>query len=512
MDAERNEGPDGGAAAGEGPRAEEGGGPRRRSRFQVAAVVVLAAATAALAFQGVALRLRVRQLDREAEALGRSLSDRIDRALAADMDRVEAITEAFADGLERGTIGPEDLDERMEAASRAEPFLLGLTVAYEPHAYDEGRRLYAPFFNAQTGEIVLVEDYYDYTDARRREDALWYQEANREGPGVWVSGYGPAAGTTYVGYSVPFFGDDPANGGRTLRGVVNMSVSMEDLGDLLNKRTIGRLGGGILINAGGLLLAHPRIAAVRAGLSLDEAARSQGNAALAGLAERMRAGESGEAHLRVAVGDAPEAAWCYYRPIARAGWSLLVGIFENELYRAGDELRRRKIALALTALVAMTLAAALSLRVDRLHEPRLWALSAVSSLLLIGAIGFIWRVAGVDPPPGTAGGRGSRVVGDLRGLDEFLDEQRRRAERLHLPPPSALPTAIYVRALAFQDASHVQVGGTVWQRYAIGEHDDLARAVTFPGIAPAPDALDLTETGRRRVGDSEVVIRNCLDH
>ncbi len=480
--------------------------PRRGHRSsRLIATIILVAATTASIVQGVGLRQRVLELDRDAESLGRTLSDRISQALLADMDRVEAITEEFARALERGEIGPETLDARMEEASRAEPYLLGLTVAYEPFAFNGERRLYAPFFSVESGDIVPIEDYYDYTDAERREDALWYQQANRDGPGVWVSGYGPAAGTTYVGYSVPFFRDDSETEKRVQLGVVNMSVSLEDFNDLLNKQIIGRLGGGILINAEGLLLANPRFDVVRAGVTLVEVARERNNRELGRLAERMMAGATGEARLRVEVGGATQDGWFFYRPIERAGWSLLVGLFENELMQAGDELRRRKIVLVLNALVVLILAAALVLRVDRLDEPRLWALSAIASLLLVGAIGLVWRFAGEAPPRQSGLENDSRRVGDLQGLDAFLDEQLLRAERLHLPEPTVIPTTIFVRSLTFQDASHVQIGGTIWQRYSTREHDDLTRAVSFPGIAPEPEALDLTETGRELVGDAEVV-------
>ena len=498
MTEERGDEPDRGISPGEAAGADR----QKRLRFRLMAAAVLAATVAASLGQGIGLRLRVRELDREAEVLGRTLSDRVSEALRADLDRIEAITEAFADALERGEIGPENLLERLETASRAEPYLLGLTVAYEPFRFDAERRLYAPFFSAESGAVVQCEDFYDYTDPGRREDALWYQEAARDGPGVWVSGFGPAAGTTYVGYSVPFFGD--VSGGRALKGVVNMSMSMQDLNELLNERNVGRLGGGLLLNAGGLLLAHPRADLVRAGTRLAELAKASGDPTLVEIADRMREGESGVRRVRLDFGDGSrQGGWSFYRPINGAGWSLGIGIFENELSRAGVELRRRKIGLTLSMLAAFTVAAALWFRVERLREPGLWGLSAVASMLLIAAIGSIWAFARVDPPREFGGA--SRPISDLRGLEAFLDEQRVRAGRLHLPEPSALPTAIFVRSLAFEDSNHVQVGGTIWQRYRLGVHDDLPREVSFPGIAPDPEALDLTETGRRRLDGDEIV-------
>jgi len=412
---------------------------RRWATFPVALVIALAVTGIPLGVQGVGLQLRVDALDREAAALGRALGERITSELENDMERVEAIAEAFAADLERGEIGPDHLLERLKEASRLEPYLLGLTVAYAPYAYGEDRRLYAPFFNVESGEVLLSEDYYDYTDEQNRDDALWYQKAAREGRSGWVSGYGPAAGTTYVGYSVPFFGLDPETGDRRLRGVVNMSLSLESLNDLLNKENIGRLGGGILIDEDGLLLAHPNLDAARAGMTLTESARANGNPELVELSDRMKAGASGVRRLRIQLGGARRAAWTYYRPINESGWSLLIGIFENELPRARDELRRRRIGLAITVLVTSILATALALRVDRLREPRLWAFGAAVSLMMAATIVYIWGLADDQTPLGTNRASDSRVIGDLRGLDAFLDEQRRRADRLRLPRPRSCP-------------------------------------------------------------------------
>ncbi len=479
---------------------------RGRSWFIVATFLVLVAAVSLFIIQAVGLVLRVDSLNRQAEDLGGTLTERIAESLLENMEQVEGITEEFALELEQGEISPGDLLERLEEASRAHPSLLGLTVAYEPYAYDDRRRLYAPFFNVDSNEVLQCEDYYDYTDTERREDALWYQEAARSLSPRWVTGYGPAAGSTYVGYSLPFFETDESTGERSLKGVVNASVSIQQLNDLLNRVHVGRLGGGILIDADGLLLAHPRRDLIRTGLTFAEVARKNENLKNVEMVERMMAGQSGTRRDRIHLqGNVTGNGWFFFRPLGVAGWSLAVGIFEDELTRAGDELRRRKIGLVLTALVGLMAGSALLLRVNQLNDARLWALSAIDSLLLVIAIAVIWVLAG-DRPSREGGTDGdSRPISDLRGLDEFLDEQRKRADQLRLDAPLIIPTAIFVRSLSFQDASHVQVGGTIWQRYTAEIHDDLTRGITFPGVAPDPEALDLEETGRERIGEDEVV-------
>ncbi|MEM7203506.1 MAG: hypothetical protein AAF628_24795 [Planctomycetota bacterium] len=460
----------------------------------------------ALAILVVAYSSRATELEQHSVELGRARVDRI----AAELDRVllsvETATREFAAELESGAINTGNLLERLERDSYREPFLLGLTVAYGRDAYPGGDKpLYAPFFDVASGQMVYCEEFYDYTDPKRREDALWYQDAlNAFDRGSWVAAFGPAAGTTYVGYSLPF-----RDAARQTAGIVNASVSMAKLNDLLNRRFVGRLGGGVMVNQGGMLICHPVFEHVRAGRNLGDVADRDGDAALHSLASGLPDSDAPQPFEVLPSFRVDGGGWLYARAVARNGWRLGVAIFENELDRSTEELRRRRIVIGLTALFASAFSLLWLLRVDRLQDGPMWLFViaiALLCLLLIGAI-WSWTLEEGGRTEGFAATSASeRAIADATGLAEFLEERRARAAELREPEPVRIPTGIEVQALRFEDGETVQVGGIVWQIYDDVEHEGLDRIVGFANLTPDAEALSLEETIRRREGTTERIV------
>lgn len=55
-------------------------------------------------------------------------------------------TQAMADELSSGALPYNQLLERLEAGSNANPNILGMLAAFEPFQYSPEKQLYAPFF------------------------------------------------------------------------------------------------------------------------------------------------------------------------------------------------------------------------------------------------------------------------------------------------------------------------------------------------------------------------------
>ena len=475
---------------------------------------------------------RVLELGRETERSAIRTGEELVAEIAAELGQtllgVRELSDRLAADLERGAIPPDGIRERLRVDSLSESFLLGITLAWAPDESPSGRRLDAPFFNTSTGEFVQCEEYYDYSDESLGEDSAWYTEAGRRGAGTWVSGYGPAAKATYVGYSVPFYGG-PEGGpegdsARRLRGVVNASLSVDALNDLLNEENIGRLGAGLLIDSKGTILAHPLISLARSGAKLGEMAAKTGNPELAEANRRMLLGESGHLRLdRLRALESTGGGWLFFRPIQQADWSLAAVILENELPSRGDELRRKKIHAALIAWVAALFASALAMRIDRFDVGRLGTWVLLVSVLTLLVIAWIWYLTVVAARSGESWdariGERYRVISDRDSLDEFLEERSTIAVENKARAPSALPTAVFLRSMAFEDSNSVQVSGSVIQTYQDGTHDGLTRGVTFPNVAPNAEALSVEEVFRERVGSREVIgwdfrvtVRNRFDY
>lgn len=470
--------------------------------------------------QAYRLRTEMAQGDAKAIAVGQAQVERIFDHFRDQATRLERQTKALAKDLETGKVDAKNLRQRLRAESLKESWVLGFTVAYEPFVFESDRRLYAPYFDSSKKTFLQCEDFYDYTDPDQRENAVWYQAAAESGRPEWVAAYGPAAGSTYAGYSVPFFASKQSGSSKTLLGVVNVAISLTALTDLLNTRFVGRLGAGIMVNQQGVLLAFPDEDQVRAGRTWEELLRSHpgGSEPLYRLARDMVAGKSGRFRFRNSHRMPNlQSGWFFYGPLEPADWRLGVAIFENELYRNEQLLNRWRIWFALTALIGATLLPLVFLKTD-CFDQRTWV-ATVTTFSLGGAlvIGYIWWL-NVDRRDFLTFDD-ARMVTDLQGVEELVRQRQEAAEEVHAAPPALIPTRILVRGVEFDGAYHVRVSGSVWQTYRKGEHDGLTRGFDLPEVASDAEAVAIEEEYRAETDEFEVIrwrfrasLRNRFDY
>ncbi|MCA8971270.1 MAG: hypothetical protein KDC95_15875 [Planctomycetes bacterium] len=473
-------------------------------RILLLARILTVASFMACVVQGFLYATRSTELQERSVQVGNERVNKIARELEVVLERIEGATRRFVSELETGTINTTNLLDRVEKDSYGEPYLLGLTVAYAKNAWP-GKKLYAPFFDVASKRMVYCEDYYDYTDPAVRKDALWYQDALDTGErGVWIAAFGPAAGTTYVGYSLPFRN----SAGQTI-GIVNASVSMAKLQALLGRRFVGRLGAAVLIAEDGMLIAHPLFEHVRAGRRLASVAQRDRDIVLEDFASDHVAASEPRAFESLPSLRVDGSGLLYERQITNTGWRLGVAIFSNELDSNSTEMRRRRIAIALTLLLALTGGLAWMLRVDRLRDLPLWIFVVLVSLLSAGATALNWSwTLGDARNTDSFHDRNDdeTVIADTAGLDAFLEARRNESKELHQPEPIVIPTGIEVQSLRFADGETVQVGGIVWQIYDDVRHEGLARTVQFGNLAPDPEGLSFEEASRTRSGSEERIV------
>lgn len=473
-------------------------------RIEIGMIVLLGAG---LAWQLIALSWYEIELNRKIVRLGQTKAEKIHTKLTKYVEEIELLTARFANELEARNIHSEELLKQLKQRSRQHEFLLGFTVAYVPDEAEDDPQQYAPFFDNRSGEIEDLTQLYDYTE--ESETSKWYCECLQAESGVWVSGYGDGAATHYVGYSVPFYQRDTQTGERKIQGVVNASVSLQDLNRSLNRKFIGSLGGAVLMNEQGTLLAHPRFDYVSGDRTLRTFAEEVGSEELLRANQEMLAGNSGNVSVkmhRLANFRSDQSGWFFYRPIERPNWSLGVGIMANELDYGHNERRRRQILIVLTIAAFALFLTALICRVHQLKTQQLWIFSFLTSVYLATSIGIIWYLtttfglfvsqASTEEP------HESRII-NIEGLNTFLEQWRQEANELREPRSEVVPTGIYVRSLEFTNANNIQVSGFLWQRYRLGSQDHLARGISFPDVAPDPGSLTLTQTHQEKNGEFE---------
>ncbi len=472
------------------------------------AIVALVGCIVALVVQGYGLQAEIAESHRQAIATGEDQVQSIADYFQLTAALYEQWTQELARDLETGKVTLDNLKDRLKQDSLRDRGILGFTVAYAPFAAKPDQRLYAPYYDSDTDTFVQCEDFYDYSDSANAKDAVWYQAVAESGEPAWVSAFGPAAGSTYAGYSVPFFHAEKPGETKRLQGVVNVAISLPALTKLLNTRFVGRLGAGYMVNSDGVLLAAPNQDSVRAGRTWEEVLRSSpaGNEQLYQLARDFAGGKTGHYRFKDYAGiDPPQSGWFFYQPVAPADWRLGVAIFENELYRNDQSLRRRVIWIALTVLIGLTLLPFLFMKTRRLDLRQMSLAVVIFTLAGAATIGLIWDLTKQQRIFESLDGDRERTITDLQGVESFVAERRAEAEKLHIPPPVLIPTRLLIRGLEFDDAYHVKVSGIITQTYPREGHDALQKGVTFVNVAPDAEALALDEIYREETDEFEVI-------
>ena len=441
------------------------------------------------------------------ESARRAELQRITHEAAAQIDQIlkpvsQATTELAA-RLTRGEIDATTVEPALRAMVHGNEAFFGGTVAFRPYGRDAGTRLYAPYFtrNAPAGspQPTQLGDDYDYTVADAGPDALtdWYVRPMREGgQDGWSPPYfDPALATTMITYSAVFM---TADANPQKNGVVTIDISMDQLKQIIRNLRLGPGGFGALTTSEGVYLHHPDERLVRQRKTLTGIAQERQDPDRFTLAAAAAARASGVMPHRSTTTGA--RSWLAYAPVPSSGWSLQITFVRNDVPRKVEEVRRQGIWITV-ALVGFL--GSLSLLLLRAHEGRtrrLWAGTAVVSLLLLGGIGAVWYLALNNH---TASGDDGHVsdldyrveITDrtvLRQERERFDRQRRDRKQ---PDLTYVPTGIHIESMELDGSNTVSVAGQIWQKVPLGAAADSPRGVIFSGakdvrITPLDEHVD----------------------
>lgn len=240
--------------------------------------------------------------------------------------------------LERGT-----LENLLRAMVSSGPSLFGAAAAFEPFAFDPGRRSFAPYCYREKGALAMKNlgaGSYDYFAWE------WYREAKEKGRPHWSEPYFDVGGgnVLMMTYSVPI-----RRGGRFV-GVATADIALDWLQGFMADRGVEHGGYAFLMSRSGRLVTHPdrRLVLSR---TFAELATESGDPSLREVAREMAAGGSAFVRTRDILTGAQ--AWMDYRPLPLEGWSVAVVLPERELLADAERLERRLGILALLGAVAL---------------------------------------------------------------------------------------------------------------------------------------------------------------
>ncbi|MEB3223980.1 MAG: hypothetical protein VKS61_18040 [Candidatus Sericytochromatia bacterium] len=276
---------------------------------------------------------------------------------------------------------------------------------------------------------------------------------------------------------------------------------------------LGEGGYAVTVDRQGRYASHPIREVVAEGQTLRSRAEETENEGLAIFAGLLPKQQAGLVPFTTTLGRQP--AWLAFQAVPGSDLTVAVCVVKGELAPTAPR-KRRLLILAALALGPLLAALALWRNRNWADERVLWraSIGAASGLALVVAV--TWAHGPVHTDEDTAKQPGAEAAGarpkahalkpllDHEALAHHQHELTYRAQTAKLPPPRFVPTGLYVRTVEFNSEQDVRVGGTVWQRFRLGQDDDLRRGVRFPESI-SRSLASLVEVYRKRIGPDELV-------
>lgn len=411
----------------------------------------------------------------------------IDEHLRKNMDQARGLADLLSSSDPEG----ETILARLRGLVDKNRGIFGAGVVFAPFAFNRGTRLFAPYCSKQdeTTRCIRIESLYDYTD----EEHMWYSEALEKGA-VWSEPYVGRAGNALMAtYSVPFYRVDHGTKKRTVRGVVAIDVTLDGVASLVRSLDLGQGGYGAVISKRGAYLYHPTREYVGKQKTIFDVARETKDEGKAEAGKKAIAGERGiMEHFSVTTGD---SSWYIFEPVPSAGWSLHATFLHDETPLDLDIMRQKAIVIVVFSVIVLLSFFALLFKVYEGDNGKLWKASLVFSIILVTAIGGIWRIAlRLDTDMRTEGPR----ITNQASLANVVESYTAKYAGKPGGDPLYIPTGIFLRSIEFSGANRIAVSGYLWQKYGSEARRSLTPGFVFPD---AMDDVKVTESYSIMNGD-----------
>lgn len=416
-------------------------------------------------------------------------------ALDQQLHQVLDLTTELADKLSTGRIDPTGVAGELERVLHLNPDLHGIGVTFAPNAYRDDIRLFSPCLYRDADGRPRSYQYSDYCDYTVQKDDpapqyRWYGAAQEQGPG-WYGNYRNAVDQVEVAVcAAPF----TARGGSAFQGVVLIQLPLRGIPGLLSDHSLISQGSPFLIDDRGDFIPYAtsaigvRTEGIQAlGLHIEEDVITRLREAL----------EHRETDLLELSGNLEQGSlWIAYQSVPTIGWTLGLALNPRELLLT-SHLYRLSIAAALWTLVCglsscflviSVLRQVLRSRLPDGHDehrtiPLLrmcqWIGTACAGFLMIGTIGYIWRLEILMPISRTRDHHGM-TVNDQQSLREtqrgFVRESIRRVGQI----PRSVPTGLLIQSIESLGPLTLRLSGYVWQKIHKDRLSHQETGLVFP--------------------------------
>ncbi len=421
--------------------------------------------------------------------LTRSAATSIDAIVAGVMaDVADVVLQLETEQLDHAT-AMQVLLQRLDQ----HPNYYGAAVSYQPFAFNPQQQLFSEFLVKKGGgvRLVRIDQQYDYTQPRHE----WYAVALYQGGGWTQPYFGGAAHSFIVSYSLPFY-EVSDSGAKRIKGVVTVDLAMDRIRQIIESLDLGATGFGALVSGSGNYLYHPDRTLVAKGKNLKDLAVELNDPDRLVLAEKAAARASGIIdHRSTSTGL---DSWLIYTPIAATGWSLQNTFIKDGLAWDHRLIRHQLVGIALSV-VEFCFGLTLLFVVRRPDSRRrMWWCAVFMALSFCAGIGGLWGIALEQTESRSR--IGMRIT-DRAMLQHVMNSFSATSAARHSEPPVFVVTGIYLETLQLTNNDELALSGYVWQKYRLGELDDLPRGFTLKGASQ----LKSQEICRNNEGGYQVI-------
>lgn len=203
--------------------------------------------------------------------------------------------------------------------------IFGSAVAFEPFAFDESRKFFAPYVYVDKGAIkkqYLGNSSYNYFLMD------WYQIPKELKKPIWSEPYFDEGGGNIImaTYSAPFYKTE--GGEKRFLGIATVDVSLDWLKKMVSEIHMYKTGFGFLLSRNGTVVTHPVESAIM-NETIFSVAEARKSTKMREVGRSMINGGRGFIHTESPM--IGKAGWLSYAPLPSSGWSLGVFIPEDEL-------------------------------------------------------------------------------------------------------------------------------------------------------------------------------------
>ena len=396
--------------------------------------------------------------------------------------------------LENQELSPTELDSIIIRRSKKLDAILGITVAYEPYAFLQNKKLYAPYYDKNQDQILRIGKLYDYTD-KTLTTSSWYTGVPKKGA-HWVEPYyAQAAKTLVADYSLPFYYTSGSENGK-FRGVVTMTISLKGFTDMIHSLSLGKAGFGFVASSKGILLAHP-VSEFIGRKSVNDLIDENTPESLKETYNNLYQNESGNLTFNDPLKN--QKALLFYETTPSANWKIAVLFYKNDLVKDPLNQKRKIVNVSLACSLLFIILLTIFYARDYLSNKEIWYLSFFTTVILLANIvlsGYLEHTSKIidaanESPP----------ITDQTSLNTIINSQQLKAKNLNLPENKIIPTGIYIDRLQFEDSYDVNISGTLWQKYDNEFANKVTLGFKFPQLAPFAESSLIEEAYREQKKD-----------